>query len=107
MRHMPPLRMASTAMKSVSGGQPLYHLRRVSRKEDVPMTEAEWLVANHPFPMLAFLQRKAICDRKLRLYACACCRRLEDVLLPLDPRTMEAITLAEDYCDGNSCHPRL
>src|SRR6516164_7753143 len=37
------------------------------------MTESEWLAATDPEPMLAFLRGKAS-ERKLRLFACACCR---------------------------------
>ncbi len=40
------------------------------------MTEAEWLAATDPKPMLAFLRGK-VGERKLRLLAVACCRRLE------------------------------
>ncbi len=41
------------------------------------MTEAQWLAANDPVPMLATLQAgRKISERKLRLFACGCCRRL-------------------------------
>jgi hypothetical protein len=41
--------------------------------QEVAMTEAEWLAATDPRPMLDFLRGKAS-DRRLRLFACACCR---------------------------------
>jgi hypothetical protein len=39
------------------------------------MTEAEWLACTDPTPMMDFVQEKAS-NRKLQLFACACCRRL-------------------------------
>jgi hypothetical protein len=39
------------------------------------MTEAEWMACPHPTPMLDFLQGR-VSNRKLQLFACACCRRL-------------------------------
>jgi hypothetical protein len=60
------------------------------------MTEADWLGCNDPSKMLPFVQGKAS-ERKLRLFACACCRRVWD-LLPKDGR--KAVKVAEKFADG-------
>jgi hypothetical protein len=49
------------------------------------MTEAEWLACTDPQKMLESLGDKAS-DRKLRLFACGCCRRLWDVLASRRPK---------------------
>jgi hypothetical protein len=59
------------------------------------MTEAEWLAATDPMPMLEFLRGKAS-DRKLRLFACACCRSVS----PQVGFDLKAVRVAEDYADG-------
>src|SRR5262249_57176455 len=55
------------------------------------MTEAEWLRSADPEAMLKLLKGK-VSERKLRLFACACCRRIAH-LLPDEPSriTLEVI----------------
>jgi hypothetical protein len=63
------------------------------------VTEAEFNTSN-PEKMLSFLRASGkATDRKLRLFAVACCRRLE-VELP-DQRSWDAVHVAEWYADGN------
>jgi hypothetical protein len=63
------------------------------------MTEAEWGSCENPMRMLAFLtdQRRAS-ERKMRLFSCACCRRVPDALA--DERARRAVDVAERYADG-------
>jgi hypothetical protein len=67
------------------------------------MTEAEWLGCEDPTPMLAFLRRKAGA-RKMRLFACACCRRFWE-LAPDVCRGL--IELAERYADKRYTGDRI
>jgi hypothetical protein len=61
------------------------------------MTEAEWLACEDPGPMLDFLRGK-VSDRKLRLFACACCRKL---FHPFQgERHRRAVALAEEFAGG-------
>jgi hypothetical protein len=63
------------------------------------MTEAEWLAANRPEPMLEFIRDRAS-ERKLRLFACACCRRIVDWFPHQRKRSRRVLEVAEQYADG-------
>jgi len=58
------------------------------------MVEAKWLACTDPFPMLKCLRGK-VGQRKLRLFACACCRRIWRLLV--DERSRRAVEIAEQY----------
>jgi hypothetical protein len=63
------------------------------------MTEAEWLACEHPRFMLEYLRGRGS-GRKLRLFACACCRRIWQLLA--DKRFRQAVKVAELYADGQA-----
>jgi hypothetical protein len=60
------------------------------------MTESEWLTCADPHPMLELLRAKAS-DRKLRLFAVACSRRIWNLI---DPLGQAAVDIAEAFADG-------
>lgn len=68
------------------------------------MTEQQWLASNQPHAMLDFLQGKAS-DRKLRLFAVACCRRIWHLLPNMIGR--HAIDVAERIAEGSPIQENL
>lgn len=75
------------------------------------MTESDWLTSTDPAAMLrlytsdempwpAGTPAPIVSDRKLRLFACACCRQVWDRLIDLRSRT--AVHIAEQFADGRA-----
>jgi hypothetical protein len=62
------------------------------------MDEAQWLAATNPDNLLYHLQNEAASsERKARLFACACCRRIWHLLS--DERSRNAIEVLERFVD--------
>jgi hypothetical protein len=60
------------------------------------MTEAEWLACDDPKPMLQFLRGK-VSERKLRLFALACCERINSLIS--DPRSRAALSFTATHLE--------
>jgi hypothetical protein len=91
------------------------------------MTEAEWLTCSDPAPLLAFIRRgiavlvdelpsqaerdtlrqflQESLTRKLRLFACWCCRRIWKEMV--DARSRNAVELTELFVDGLATQVQL
>src|SRR4051794_24423277 len=68
------------------------------------LTEAEWQSCADPQPMQE-VTRGTMSERKLRLFAVACCRRLGPLLK--DPRITTALDVAERHADGAATQDEL
>jgi len=70
------------------------------------MTEAEWLAATDPWPMLEFLRTSGRASkRQFRLLACACVRRVWHLLR--DERSRGVVEAAETCADGQSSEEQV
>jgi hypothetical protein len=69
------------------------------------MTEQEWRSCDDPVFMLQNLAHGTVSDRKLRLFACACCRRVWNLLS--DARSRTAVDVAERFIEGTASRDEL
>jgi len=63
------------------------------------MTEQEWLEVHPDLMELWERMQGRATDRKLRLFGCACCRRIWHLLT--DERSRHAVAMAEQFADGS------
>src|SRR5437868_5201786 len=68
------------------------------------MDEATWLTGASPWEMLVHLRGQQS-ERKRRLFACACCRRLWPYFA--DTRSQTAIEITERFVDGQATRDDL
>jgi hypothetical protein len=68
------------------------------------MDEIEWFGGSDPTRILEFLRGSAS-DRKLRLFACACCGRIGHLFA--DDHDREALAVIEQFADGRGTQSEL
>jgi hypothetical protein len=68
------------------------------------MTEAEWLDCSETWPMLQDLRGKTSA-RKLRLFACACCRRIDERYI--EPASRHLLETTERFAERLAKKPAL
>lgn len=74
-------------------------------KPPFAMTEGDWLSCDDPHTMLKWLEKEGRLDtRKLRLFCCACCRRVRDQMGEWGWRAVE---VAERFADGQASQAEL
>lgn len=72
------------------------------------MTEVRWHRSKRPVELFAFLADLAlVSDRKWRLFAAACHRRLAEVPSPLAAERLAAVEVAERFADGRASAEEL
>jgi hypothetical protein len=70
------------------------------------MDEEQWLCGTDPAALLAFVQGSGrASERKLRLFATACCRRIWHLLT--DERSRKGVEVIEQYADGLAAQEQL
>jgi hypothetical protein len=70
------------------------------------VTESEWLASTNPQAMLAFMRDSGrASDRKLRLFAVACCRRIWSLFS--DERGRRLVEVIECFAEGAATKERL
>lgn len=71
------------------------------------MTEQEWLECTDPQKKLCLFRGRLRnrYNRKIRLFACACCRLIWEHLI--DERSRDAVEVAERHADGNATDEEL
>ncbi len=75
-------------------------IRLVKRvRKPPPLTDAGWAICTNPSRMLAALGGRAD-DQSLRLFAVACCRRIDALIL--DERSRRAVDVAKRWADGEA-----